>query len=118
MLTPREKMLSVKAHAYFTKEKAEGRAGSHRPVRQRIAERLDFGGTTISLVMADWNRHHDPAFPARDAQGAPIAKPKRGHPRHALDTPFVAGDIRELVRKHHFEGKPVTAAIVRQHLIE
>ena len=46
-----EKLLIVRVHAYFTKEKEEKRAGTQRKVRDRVAESTGFSKSTISEVI-------------------------------------------------------------------
>jgi len=121
VLEPCEKVLIVNVHDYFIREKDERRAGTHRPVRQRVAACLGFSEATIARVMADWNRHHDATFPPRDRQGLPLAAgvtATRGHAPRRIDEQQYAPLIREIIQAKHAQSMPVTAAIVQNEFQE
>ena len=115
-----EKVLVIKAHEYFLREKAEGRAGSQRDTRERVADCTGFSASTMGKVIADWRLHQDPSFPPRDTDGVPLGpkeKPIRGH-RPRLDETTIAEDIRTIIADKNAKSQPVTAAIVRAALQE
>ena len=119
-LSTAEKVLIIKAHEYFLREKEENRAGSQRDTRRRVADCLGFSTDTVSKTVTEWRAHGDPSFPPRDADGAPLApadKPVRGH-RPRLDETTIAEDVRTIILEKHAHSKPVTAAIVRNELQE
>ncbi|OQR85154.1 hypothetical protein ACHHYP_12193 [Achlya hypogyna] len=72
VMCPAEKLLIVRAHAFFLKEGFEQGVGYRRHVRDLVHECLGFSKSVISRVVAQWRRDQDPTF-------APREPPKRGH---------------------------------------
>lgn len=61
-LTPGEKMMVVRAHEYFTREKTLQRAGSQNNVRDRVHDCLGVSTSTIARIVSEWKKHQDPEF--------------------------------------------------------
>jgi DNA-directed RNA polymerase specialized sigma54-like protein len=111
VLIAAEKMLIVKAHNYFMQEKADGRAGTSRHVRRRVADCLDFSESTVERVITHWHKHEDPTFTAG------VAPANRGRPPRSSANSF-ALEIRTHIRTLNAEQKPVTARVIVAHLKE
>ena len=59
-LSTAEKVLVIKVHEYFVREKSLGRAGSQRKTRRRVADCLGFSTNAISKIVTDWRTYEDP----------------------------------------------------------
>jgi hypothetical protein len=81
VLNSAEKMMILRAHQYFLKEKVERRARTQGKVRQRVAECLQISEKTVSRVVAHWNKHHDPSFLAK--------KSSRGKPQLSYSSALI-----------------------------
>jgi hypothetical protein len=110
VLSPAEKMLIVRAHAFFLKEGVEHGVGYRRHVRDLVHECLGFSKSVISRVVAQWRRDQDPTFAPRDP-------PKRGHsPLSAVHE--LGAEIRAIVASLNANERPITARILVAELLE
>ena len=103
VLSPAEKMCIVKSHRYFLKEKEEKRAGTQRKVRERVAECLGFSKRTVSLVIAHWNKHHDPLF---------VAEPSSKPPSPLSYDNSLVTILRQIIYERNKQVLPITSAIL------
>lgn len=110
-LTPGEKMMVVRAHEYFTREKALQRAGSQNNVRDRVHDCLGISTSTIARIVSEWKKHQDPEFrPVRKASSnnsmAPSAIAARLRSARNQDHESKEGDDEELEEDEKEEDEP------------
>ena len=109
-LSASEKVMIVRAHRYFLKEKQEKRAGCQRKVRQRVAECLSISMNTVSKVIADWNKHKDITF-------SNTSSSNRGKPPLCYTSSLIT-TLREIIYELNSKVLPITVHILRNKVKE
>ncbi|GMF35042.1 unnamed protein product [Phytophthora fragariaefolia] len=103
LLTAAERYQLVRLHRTLKAELAQGLRRSGRTLRQLITDITGYAYSTISFVVAHWNKHHDPLFTS--TFGA------RGHRRHTAAENY-GSKIRKIISYRNLNQDPTNAAYV------
>ncbi|RQM21959.1 hypothetical protein B5M09_009254 [Aphanomyces astaci] len=109
VLSPAEKWLIVKCHQYFIEHKALNLPGKQARVRDSVSKCLGFAKSTVSSVIAEWNKNHDRSFKSEGRV--------RGHrPRSSVE--HLATEIRQIIQESNAACLPVSAKSLSAEIAE